>query len=149
MAWFNVFRKTGEAEQVIADEFDCLAAMVRFASVKERSFAFYQKHRLAVDQALEFILTLRAESRELGFMLSGSSTPVAKVAQTLRQRVSELHLSARGQEMVDNGASELLPLFLPLLADTSRPAYLEECRWIVKHAADKASATTLAGAMAE
>lgn len=147
MAWFNVFKKSGESEQVVADEFDLLAAIVRFASIKERSSAFYQKHRVVVDLALEFVNTLRAESRELGLMLSGSDVPIAKIAQTLRDRVGGLRLSHKAQEVMEVGAKELMPQFGPILADTSRPAYLEECRWIVKASSDKAAAASLAGAM--
>ena len=139
MAWYNVFKKSGESEQVVADEYDVLAAIVRFASVKERSFAFYQKHRPAVDTALELISTLRGESRELGFMLSGSSEPIEKTAAALRKRVGELRLSNAAQAVVDGGALELLPQLEPMLLDTSRPAYLDECRWVMKSCALKAA----------
>ena len=132
MAWFKVFKRGGEEAPVVADQYDALAAIVRFASVKERSFAFYQKHRLAVDAALEFITTLRSESRELGFMLSGSGDPLEKTALTLRKRVTQLQLSNSAQSQVDEDASTLLASCEPMLDDTSRPAYLEECRWVVK-----------------
>ena len=122
---------------MVADEFDALAIVVRFASVKERSFAFYQKHRLVVDAALEFIGTLRSESRELGLMLSGSGQPIAVTALKLRNRVEQLGLSNLAQTMVDEGAFELVPQFRPMLADTSRPAYLEECRWVIKSCAER------------
>ncbi len=134
MAWYNIFRKSGEPEQAVADEFDFLAAIVRFASIKERSSAFYQKHRLVVDQALEFVNGLRAESRDLGFMLTGSGIPLAKVAQTVRDRIGGLSLSLKAQESVDTGARELVTTFGPILADLSRPAYLDECKWIIKSA---------------
>ena len=146
MAWFNVFRKSGESEQVVADEFDSLAAIMRFASIKERSSAFYQKHRLVVDQALEFVNSVRTESRELGLMLSGSAMPLTKVAQTLRERVGDLRLSHSALEMIEAGARDLLPQFVPILADTSRPAYLDECKGIIKAACDKASRRPLAQA---
>ena len=136
MAWYNIFRKSGEPEQAVADEFDFLAAIVRFASIKERSSAFYQKHRLVVDQALEFVHTLRAESRDLGFMLTGSGVPVANVAQTVRGRIGGLSLSPKAQECVETGARDVVTKFGPILADLSRPAYLDECKWIVKSACD-------------
>lgn len=145
MAWYNVFKKSGEAEQVVADEYDVLAVIVRFASVKERSFAFYQKHRLAVDVALEFISTLRAESRELGLMLSGSSEPIEKIAATLRKRVGELHLSINAQSMVDGAAHDLIPKLEPMLADTSRPAYLDDCRWVMRSCALKVAMPAVMG----
>ncbi len=139
MAWFNVFKKSDESLKAVADEFDVLAVVVRFASVKERSFAFYQKHRLAVDAALDFVAALRAESRELGFMMVGSSDPIEKTARTLRQRVAELRLSTTAQSLVDHAAHDLIPQFEPMLADTSRPAYLDECRWVVKSCTEKAA----------
>ena len=139
MAWFNVFKKAGEAAPVAADEFDALAAIVRFASVKERSFAFYQKHRLVVDSALEFINTLRGESREMGFMLSGSSDPIQKTSLALRKRVGELRLSNAAQTLVDEGTADLLAQCSPMLSDTSHPAYLDECRWVLKSFALKAA----------
>ena len=145
MAWYNVFKKSGEAEQVVADEYDVLAVIVRFASVKERSFAFYQKHRLAVDVALEFISALRAESRELGLMLSGSSEPIEKIADGLRKRVGGLRLSSTAQSLVDGAAHDVTPQLEPMLADTSRPAYLDECRWVMRSCALKVAMPSVMG----
>ena len=139
MAWYNVFKKAGEEAPVVADQYDALAAIVRFASVKERSFAFYQKHRLAVDAALEFIITLRAESRELGFLLSGSGDPLEKSAKALRKRVGELRLSNVAQTLMDETTPDLLARCTSMLDDTSRPAYLEEARWVVRSYALKAA----------
>ncbi|MDB6140708.1 MAG: hypothetical protein JWO94_3780 [Verrucomicrobiaceae bacterium] len=130
---------------MVADEYDVLAAVVRFASVKERSFAFYQKHRLAVDAALEFINTLRSESREMGMLLSGSGDPVQKTAAALRKRVGDLRVSTKAQSLVDGDAQDLIAQMEPMLADTSRPAYLDECRWIVKSCALKAAMPAVLG----
>lgn len=143
MAWFNVFKKSGESLKTVADEFDVLAVVVRFASVKERSFAFYQKHRLVVDAALDFVAALRAESRELGFMMVGSSEPLEKTARILRQRLGSLQLSTAAQSLVDNVAHDLVPQFEPMLADTSRPSYLDECRWVVKSCTEKTAVPTV------
>ena len=149
MAWFNVFKKSGEVVQAVADEFDALAAIVRFASIKERSFAFYQKHRLVVDAALEFVSALRRDSRELGLMLSGSSDPTEKTARILRKRVAELQLPQAAQALVNTGSKELVLKFAPMLADTSRPAYLDECRWVIESCAEKLATAEAAEAYAD
>ncbi len=137
MAWYNVFKKSGEAEQVVADEFDILAVILRFASVKERSFAFYQKHRPAVDVALDFIAALRSESREMSLLLSGSGDPLEKLAGNLRKRLATIQLSNAAQSLVENAAQTVIPQLEPMLADTSRPAYLDECRWVLRSCALK------------
>lgn len=132
MALFKFFTRLSHPEPSAPDEFDALAAIARVASVKDRSSAFYQKHRLFVEECLEFLKSIRAQDRELGLLLRSTQGPFDELARGLRDRLGESSQAAGIRKLLHSGIAALLPRMAVLLDDTSHPGYLDDCERSVR-----------------
>lgn len=112
------------------DNFDVLAAISKLAAVKERSHAFYQKHHVAVESAVEFISILKTHNRELNLTLAFTDSSCESVAKNLRAFMPEQELPEKIKLAIAACLKDLLPQFATVLHDSSRPRFLDECAWI-------------------
>jgi len=128
----SLFSKSSESKQRVPDASDCLAAVTKFGETKVGAHAFYQKYRPSVDTMLDFVKTVSAKDRKLGWILASTGTSVEQLAQALRKRLSEIELVDESEEDIRSGAQRFQPEMVRMLEDTSRPKYLDECRWVVE-----------------
>lgn len=141
MGLFSFFTRFTEPEQSAPDQYDALAVIARVAAIKERSFAFYQKHRPLVEECLEFVRSIRNHDRELGLLLGATDGPFARITKQLRKRAADSSRAAELRPLISNGIETLLPRFAPLWEDTSHPRYLDDCAWVVRAVADPADSS--------
>lgn len=114
------------------DDFDALAAISKLAAVKERSHAFYQKHHVVVESAVEFISILKAHNRDLNLTLASTESTCESVAKNLRTFMPEQELPEKIKLAITACLKDLLPQFTNVLRDSSRPRFLDECAWIAE-----------------
>lgn len=116
------------------DDFDALAAIGKLAAIKERSHAFYQKHHVVVEPAVDFIALLKSQSRDLSLTLGSTDSTCELVAKNLRIVMAEQELSAQIKAAIASNLKNLIPQFAAVLRDSSRPRFLDDCLWIAEMA---------------
>ena len=130
------FLKPQAPQQRQHDDYDALEAISKLAAVKERSHAFYQKHHLAVEAAVEFISLLKSQNRELSLIFSSTDSTCESVAKSLRTMMPEQELPEKIKTAMVSIIRTLIPQFSTVLHDSSRPRFLDECSWIAEIAPD-------------
>ena len=133
MSLFNIFRPK-QADIQEPDVFESLAAISKFAKIRECSPEFYDVHYDPIDMAEGLIGFLGNQNQHLGMILSITGVSVADTAAALRQEVPKMGLEQRTIEFLDSTMTVVMRRLLPLLDDPQSPSYLEECRHPIRGA---------------
>ncbi len=126
------FLKPTTPPQVEHDDYDALAAISKLAAIKERSHAFYQKHHVVVELGVEFISLLKSHNRDLSLAFASTESTCESVAKSLRAIMPEQNFPDNVKATITADMKKLIPQYALVLADSSRPRFLDECAWIAE-----------------
>lgn len=133
MSIFNFFRPKAP-DVPPPDVFESLAAVSKFAKIRECSPEFYDAHSDPIDMAEGLIGFLANQNSHLGMILSITGASVDDTAMALRQEIPTMGLEPRTIDFLDSTMTVVMKRLLPLLDDPRLPPYLNECRHPIKGA---------------
>lgn len=130
MGFLSFLRKSSAVHS--PDVADLLTLLGLTASAKDFAHAFYQKHYVAIDEALSLCVAIRTKRSALVRLLDFTQISPEETAAKVRVALSEAALDDELAEVLDARMPELLIKIKRLLQDSSCPDRLKLCQWMAE-----------------
>ncbi len=130
MAVFDFLRRPTPPK--IPDACDLLILVGLVASGKDCAHAFYQKHYAVIDDALALRSGLRPMRSDMAQMMRITAEDSSTLAARLRTLLFQKRPASSVATYLDAAVPTILSRVPKLLADTSCPAMLSQCRWMAE-----------------
>jgi hypothetical protein len=112
------------------DTADCLALLGLTASAKDFAHAFYQKHYVVIDEALNLCAAIRVQRSSLARILDFTQITPEETAVKIRISLADSFPDVELSDLLDAKMPELLAKIGGLLHDSSCPDRLKLCQWM-------------------